>query len=101
VPDTWAPTWTVTMGLTVPVAVTFARIGPRSAVAVSNRNAGTFLAVAFSRTRNASAATTTSPTTATTLFQGLLVARWEPLRGGLTLTVAVVIVTGRYAAAVP
>ena len=34
-PDTWVPTWTVTSADSVPVAVTFATIGPRSIATVS------------------------------------------------------------------
>ena len=34
-PETWLPTWTVTSAESVPVAVTFATIGPRSTATVS------------------------------------------------------------------
>src|SRR4029077_15791414 len=34
VPETWLPTWTLTTGLSVPVAVTSCVIGPRVTVAV-------------------------------------------------------------------
>lgn len=101
VPDTCAPTWTVTMGLTVPVAVTFARIGPRSAVVVSNRNEGALFAAERSRARKPIAASPTTPMTAATIFQDLLLEGCEPPRAELTVTVAVVMLAGVYADAVP
>ena len=101
VPDTCAPTWTVTIGLTVPVAVTLARIGPRSTVVVSNRNAGAFLAAVRLRARKPMPAIAATTTSAAAIFQDLLMARCEPLRIVLTVAAAVVIVRRVYAASVP
>src|SRR5512137_908580 len=61
-PETWLPTWTVTMAESVPVAVTLATIFPFSTLAVSNWSLGLLVPEPRRQATTAAAASTTTAT---------------------------------------